>query len=264
VDPVNDDNTDVQNPSSPSPATSDHDTETATNPVNISTAYIRNGPPKSLWELGAIHRGEPWKTLNIDKYNDGSNDEIYGNGDAAILGQVKLEPQTQTRGKFNANSPQKPAWEAVLAGITVGGEYDAPGGGDPISNFNIIDTDGGGPIFDKNGTNSGTPFSNRGGIAQAGSLADGTAGSSIDQNTDRTQEEIIGKIANLLTVRQNYFTVIVVGQAIKDVGGISTASYGTFDPDHDQILAEQKIKAVVYRDAFSNELKVERYEFLED
>ena len=32
---------------------------------HLSTAYIRNAPMQSLWELGVIHRGAAWQTLNL-------------------------------------------------------------------------------------------------------------------------------------------------------------------------------------------------------
>ncbi|MFW5803422.1 MAG: hypothetical protein ACOCWJ_05845, partial [Verrucomicrobiota bacterium] len=145
-------------------------------------------------------------------------------------------------------------------------------------------------VLDANGgddTVGGAAFVGRGGFANVAELSNDQFGTGADQSfqtTDASQEEIIGKIAHLLTVRQNYFNVIVVAQAIKDVSGLSydsngdgtldaTASYGSYDWGYnasgeewevDPILAEQKIKAVVYRDAFRNTYEVKRYEFLED
>ncbi len=36
---------------------------------HLSTAHIRNAPMLSPWELGFIHRGKKWQTLNLIKYN---------------------------------------------------------------------------------------------------------------------------------------------------------------------------------------------------
>lgn len=36
-----------------------------TDSKHLSTAYIRNAPMQSLWELGVIHRGAAWQTLNL-------------------------------------------------------------------------------------------------------------------------------------------------------------------------------------------------------
>ena len=66
---------------------------------------------QSLWELGAINRGEPWRTLNLSKYNTsvttGTLSYTYTDGDANILDQVKLN-DTATfpiRDRLNVNSP---------------------------------------------------------------------------------------------------------------------------------------------------------------
>jgi hypothetical protein len=46
-------------------ATADKDLETATEPEDISSAYIANEPMKTLVELGAIHRAAKWQTINL-------------------------------------------------------------------------------------------------------------------------------------------------------------------------------------------------------
>ena len=280
----------MANPSGRSPS---GDTETVSDPVSgISTAYIRNGPMQSLWELGAIHRGEPWCTLKLSKYNStGGTSYKYTDGDANILEQVKLGGFVAGPGKFNANSAQPEAWRAVLKGVTVGAAgtaptnhgYDAPATGTPlsaaaadlISPYPAATTAG--TILATNGATGGTPGNNRGKIADALKLSDGTGGT---QTTDRAKEEIIGKIANLLTVRQNYFSIIVTAQAVKDFGtSVSSLPAPTRQAHADwvkyfdgggatdkwcAILAEQKLLAIVYRDAFTNKFKIERVEYLEE
>lgn len=88
---------------------------------HLSTAFIRHAtlsnikdqfemPMMSLWELGAIHRGSRWKTLNLSmsptyKENEpmtlesGGGD--YKDGDAPILDQVKMTDDLQVMGKLN-------------------------------------------------------------------------------------------------------------------------------------------------------------------
>ena len=92
---------------------------------HISTAFIRNAPMQSLWELGAIHRGSAWETINIKgaavsdggdsrrmalsdftntrKLADTTNGIAYQNGDAGILDQVKLTSKAYSSGKLNVN-----------------------------------------------------------------------------------------------------------------------------------------------------------------
>ena len=57
----------------------------------ISTAYIRHKPMQSLWELGAIHRGSPWQTINLKFASaDKTAFEDYKYGDGHLLDCVAL------------------------------------------------------------------------------------------------------------------------------------------------------------------------------
>ncbi len=61
----------------------------------ISTAYIRHKPMQSLWELGAIHRGAPWQTINLKcASTNGTAMEAYSKGDGHLLDQVALASST--------------------------------------------------------------------------------------------------------------------------------------------------------------------------
>jgi len=139
---------------------SDYDKETVADPAwrgneagqHMSTAYIRNAPMQSLWELGAIHRGSAWETINIKRAVMGSGSSRrrvelsdsktgdlaaagvpYVNGDGLILDQVKLTSKAYTSGKLDVNmllaTPSDPgydtAWDkdiarALFAGIVKG------------------------------------------------------------------------------------------------------------------------------------------------
>ncbi len=91
---------------------------------HLSTAYIRNAPMKSLWELGAIHRGAAWETINLkNAMRPGSDTEVigkddmeqpgdswdtgngtsYSGGDGGLLEQVKMTNKAYTFGKLNVN-----------------------------------------------------------------------------------------------------------------------------------------------------------------
>lgn len=89
---------------------------------HLSTAYIRNAPMKSLWELGVIHRAKAWQTINLksaakpgdisspvdredmiqepDWDGDGTT---YEGGDGGILEQVKLQDKAYSYGKVDVN-----------------------------------------------------------------------------------------------------------------------------------------------------------------
>ena len=112
------------------------DVETATDPVwqgievdkHISTAVIRNAPMRSPWELGFIHRGIPFQTINLKKaggiefnsasavfavIDDNAHDPVnfsgwenangtsYLNGDAGILDQIKMTEYNKSYGKLD-------------------------------------------------------------------------------------------------------------------------------------------------------------------
>ncbi len=93
---------------------------------HLSTAYIRNAPMKSLWELGVIHRAKAWQTINLksamrpgtddkpirnedmrqpgegDTSWDGDGTSFVG-GDGGLLEQVKITDKAYCYGKLNVN-----------------------------------------------------------------------------------------------------------------------------------------------------------------
>ncbi len=244
--------------------------------IGPSTAYIRNGPMMSLWELGAIHRGEPWRTINLQAFNDNPATATYANGDAILLDQCCVGPEKRAIGRFNVNSPVPFAWIAMLHGIAVGTGYDhsvSAGGGaadaELLSNPMIVSLIN--SILDTNGAVAGSPFKSRGQLATAAAVVDRSA-VATRHNTDAAREEIIGKIANLLTTRQNYFRVLVTAQAVKDLGDVPqnlpVASRQKSWQEMGSgrwvdVLAEVKQMAIVRRDAHTNVFVVEQVENLE-
>ena len=66
----------------------DYDIEDYNDLSKISTSFIRNEKVESMWELGAIHRGEPFRTLNF--CNSGVTG-LYKNGDARVIDEIKLD-----------------------------------------------------------------------------------------------------------------------------------------------------------------------------
>lgn len=252
------------------------DTEIATDPAaGISTAFIRNAPMLSLWELGAIHRGEPWRTINLTKYNDTTATVgSYGYGDAILLDQCCVGPEKYADGRFNVNSPLADAWYALLYGIKVGTGYghSTPATGALLDSTQITAAKLAAIVATTNGN---AAFTSRGQIAEIAELqALDTLQTDSTTATNALQEEIIGKIANLLTTRTNYFTILVTAQVVKDLGtvpdpipaGDRPSSWSQLDTSPSQwvdILAEVKQIAVVYRDAHTNEFKIENIQTLE-
>ncbi len=108
------------------PAWLEDPADTATVGKHLSTAFIRNAPMESPWELGAIHRGAPWETINLkNAMKPGSTTEpitpedmeqfttgngwngavgtSYVGGDGGILEQIKMTDKAYCYGKLNVN-----------------------------------------------------------------------------------------------------------------------------------------------------------------
>ena len=250
----------------------DVDTETgATEPWQISTNFIRNGPMESLWELGAIHRGAAWQTLNFKTSNivsAGQLDEAvfgdYNDGDAYMLSQVKLNSDTEVIGRVNINTYNSTVLKALFKAIKVGYDYENNDTGNSIELTDAHATTLTTATLQDNGTTAGRPFLFRGEIAKVGELSDFSGILADLRDTDREKEEIIGKMVALTTVRSNYFTAIITSQIVKDmIDGYKGGSRGTFDNGIDEVLAEQRLMTVLYRDALTNEFEVIRYEYLD-
>ncbi|MFA4943651.1 MAG: hypothetical protein WC789_02990 [Lentisphaeria bacterium] len=258
------------------------DTETTTDPaVNLSTAYIRNDTPTSLWELGAIHRGAPWQTLRLSKFHPSSG--TYADGDAAILDQVKLTNAADSRGRFNVNSAQEDAWITFLRNVPVR-TTTAYADARPAAAADYLDEAGASTLAKKiitatSGMAAGKPrvFFRRGQLATIPALSDGSV---FTQDTDRLRELLVGRLATLAEPSpHNWFYVIVTAQAVKDLRD-QDAAITALPPASRQrnwkeysdggtthwcaLLAEQKILALLYRDARTNRFKIEWYEYLND
>ena len=103
------------------------------NPVRPSTAKIRNEQMTSLWELGCIHRGEPWRTINLKGYarRDGSKiifpvgwrrqwqqtstkiSGLYSDGDADLLDQIKMTTEAFTYPQVSIGNPNPDYWTMI-------------------------------------------------------------------------------------------------------------------------------------------------------
>lgn len=299
-----------------------YDTAGAAGQKGLSTAYINHGPIDSPWELGFIHRGAAWQTINLKEYDTNKatkivttpspeiipgggaySDRTNGGGDANILDQIKMSDAAATH-KVNINctyvdldTNKNVLLQALLAKIRIGSDPATPGvGGTQIgdapfdpNNIGLVNVITG---ITKRPVN--TNYITRAEVANAKAdtvydLIDGTCG--IVQNTDAKQEELIGKFINLTDVsgKTEYFTIIIIAQAIKDVGTPSSdpakeikivkktssgvlvpisTKLGRFDYDAtnnlyaDEITGEQKIKVMIHRDS-SGVCKILSYEYVE-
>jgi len=241
------------------------DIGTITNGGYAGTPYgdieVKNGPIQRLSELGRIHSYIPLQSLRL--WAASSADEA--GSDAAIMDIFRTASGLIRRGKVNINTMEPDVLKALFADAST---VSATTAAAAVSDWREAGTTDNPHVF----TNIGQVFGTIHGI------------SGSNKNNDKAEEEAVGKVVELITCRQNYFTVIACAQAVKDVAGVPyknageettrVAAYNQFDVKLnadgtvakyiDPILSEQKMQIVVYRDAFSNKMQVERIEYLNE
>ncbi|MDD3117665.1 MAG: hypothetical protein PHQ27_00650 [Victivallales bacterium] len=244
---------------------------------SLSTAYIRDARMESPWELGCIHRGAAWETINLKKFNDkisykynstdlGTTDvnATYANGDAGILDQVKMTAETRTYGLVDLNMSNSDILNALTYNIPINPNYSDPGA--QVNLYTI-------PGVAEEIARKTTLYRHRAQMASAIATAYSTP------STDAEKEAIIGKTVCLTKAFEapDEFKIIVVGQAIQDLGGgmnitkningtnqSATVNYNHYEANYDQITGEQKMLVTVSRNPLNNKLKIEKIEYLQD
>jgi hypothetical protein len=227
------------------------DKETINDPVKMSTAFMRNGPMESPWELGFIHRGARWQTINLKKYaptkafgvikiGTAPNEKqyipgggAYADGDANILDQIKMTKKGRSPQKTSLKSQNIKVFEALFSKIKYGCVID--------SNMSVGSmATGSSPPVPELSSAQITSYGNN--IIAKYKPATGdirTRASVVDQlvppvvTTDAKQEELIGKIINLTEVggKVGGFTIIILAQTIKDVGTSSGITIHKYSDD---------------------------------
>ncbi len=260
------------NPNAPTAPAGEFDIELTTNPAyagdvstgHISTAYIRNAPMISPWELGFIHRGKKWQTINLKAYDHDKafktfeptaglhylvGGGIYSKGDANILDQIKMTPDKESPLKVNlkggnATDPFK-KMEMVLNGLLDVKTMGLNGTEDFVGRA-ILESKNSGALYSalRNellGT-SGSPTAlgavnseirdkfdptkTTGEYDTRAALANITDIGNAG-TTDAAQEEWIGKVINLTETRRglDIFEIVIVSQAIQDVGSSDGSNF---------------------------------------
>ncbi|MCF7889129.1 MAG: hypothetical protein K9L78_03320 [Victivallales bacterium] len=247
------------------------DAELNSDPWNISTAFIRNAPMKSPWELGLIHRGAPWQTINLKKYRNvnligtgGGNS--YDGGDANILDQIKMSPDNSIYGKINLNTNLEEALNVLFEKICAGSDISSSNGPGDIAGTTEVNSAKAAQIANTilniNGVNNGSIFYTRSQILRDedgdSELWDDSLG--LGQTKDAAQEEIIGKFINLTKAAlPDFYSIIIITQTIKDVG-----NRGSYEAETDEILATQKVFTTIQWDEEEQGFRIVKYEYLID
>lgn len=223
------------------PSGSNIDKESSPNPAYVnspmSTAFIREAPMVSPWELGFIHRGFKWQTLNLHKYDINkkalavavdngtgtynifsAGGGAYSDGDANILDQIKMNTYAKNykvdlRNKYQdsgASVVMNALFTNVLSGSSLSTTSPYISGGAAISAANAAS-------ISNAITMAVTPYSTRAQIVNEIAVIAPIS----TYATKAQQDEIIGKTVNLVDF-DSYYTVIMAVQTIKDVGGNGT------------------------------------------
>jgi hypothetical protein len=275
---------------------SDRENSDVVYPWQISTAYIRNAPMKSPWELGAIHRGTAWQTINLKKYNYNQgksgggnkyNDEsTINSGDANILDQIKMSDNFTTLGKINLNVTEQLILKTLFYGIYTNSGYESPSAQDSAPTYMLTEAMAESLADETLTETSADNFKTRAEIlTNIESFSDNNLG--LVQTNDAVQEEIIGKFINLTKadeIKTNQVTIIAIAQTIDDIGGgitvyndlnqdgdildanekIINTQFGVYDQYADKITATQKVLIKLYENPTTSELGIRRFEYIDN
>jgi hypothetical protein len=216
-----------------------------TDPSKVGVMRVTPTPMQSLGELGYIHTPNPFQYLTLQP-GGGSTPGSGVIPDWALLDLFTVGAGTAGRININSSINPNPALGTPtpatprlvpLKALLNGAGISPP---DSVAQNIYYDT-----VTDRNGRDfygmaSGRfgVFDTIGEICEIPSLANGA------KNNQAAAEATIRRIANLITVRSNTFTIWVLAQSIKQPPG---STFGTFKPGTDIITGEVKAQAVVER-----------------
>ena len=211
------------------------------NLVNWPSSFaVKNYPFATIGELGDVHKGTQWKTINFWK---GENIAIC---DQLTTAEPVREP---LKGRININT----ASCGVLMGLP-GITQDLAEKICKARPFATI-----GEIFgdysegeDEEEEKPPKEILNKAMIAKGKDSLDTDSDGFIDEDDEK--EEIFRRISNLITVRSNLFSIISLAQSVRDKNSNGIVEEG-------EILAEEKIK-VIY-DRGSSPRKIRFYKEVE-
>ena len=216
---------------------------------SISTAYIRHGQMQSLWELGAIHRGGAWQTINLKCAGAKERQmDSYAKGDGHLLDQVALTRSTSRVGDYvigmiNLNcvatfgAGRSPfTFKSLFTNFPLFRSFAAMNDGRPDGGFirgSHVDSDNGGDLdadaYAKDLSEAVTyaiangHYLRRTAVFPTKYPSSGQMEKIIPANVpDAQAEEVFCRVVNLLKWNKEQIrraTVLVLAQTIKDVGG---------------------------------------------
>jgi len=214
----------------------------------VSMMFVRNGPPEHVWELGFLTVGDPWQTVGL---YDNPNRTLSPGLNPVVDYLWSGPSQTNAfKGLVNLNSPWRQVIAAAFDNAAIqNSPIDSINQSDPTQFFGWQTSLGvAGDITNRYWQNR-----NIFNISEVGHSRTHWQNPYGVQLTDSQIESVIGNTINLLTVRQNIFTVVIHAQALNnsalDLASPKNLSTGGEIAD-EEILSEQRAVAVVWRDPY--------------
>ena len=213
-----------------------------------SKMHMRGLPMQSIGELGYIHTPNAWQYLTLRPNGGGGVIPDWLILDAFTV-SASAVPNMTIQGRININSfinpeasptapitPRQVPLQALLNSVAASPAtvaLDIYNDSNPSVRSDTYGMRGSGatpqPIFDTIGE-----------LCEVPSLANGGS-------TEAAKEAIIRRIANLITVRSNTFTIWAIAQSIKEPPNATGQTIGTFQNGIDIITGEVKVQAIVER-----------------
>ena len=233
----------------------------------VSTAYIAHEPMVSLWELGVIHRGRPWQTINLkcapDGKSAGSVMADYSAGDGHLLDQVSLVRQEDERatvlGMINLNcvadlgSGGSPfVFKSLFTNFPIYGSIQNMRNGSSTGTVRgkaVNSTDSEADRYAEDLVDSVTYAIKNGNQPRRTAIFPGSASSGSHSGrlfptngSDAQREEVVCRVVNILKwgrQQTRRATVLVLAQTIQDVGGVTLERNL---PNDDSVLMDSGFK----------------------
>lgn len=196
-------------------------------------AYLPQAPIKAPWEIGQIHRGDAWQTINLKKYNSTSpiNGGSYLAGDANLLDQIRFSSECETYGKIPLNEIRGVYANALFSALQNNARTNDnnPNPDSGKETFNVKQEVTAASFFDDRKNNSEPFFRYRSELADLLSYSNNTKYSMFDTSdsgkptTDAAHEELFSKCVMLFHAEPTFLPrriyVFGIVQTIKDMEG---------------------------------------------
>jgi hypothetical protein len=209
--------------------------------------YIANKPMNWVSELGFIHQGFPWSTI-----------DLFSQEGIDLLTWFRDDEWTAkryTNGLVNPNT----IWSNVVVAMFQDAPIDRFPGDDAYSNLNKEAAGRIAASFVKHSTSNAfyIPDQFYSPAAWAWVPALTMVNDPLFLGLDNNQREaVIRNSYRLFNPNQNLFVLLVIAQSVIDRGDSTFGSapdYGRWDPQFDVITGEKRAVALVWRDPFPNE-----------